>query len=378
MQVQILTIVDVWLKRTDCSQEKTHSNFVLGAGGNTLASTPKITVIIPVYSVEKYLNHCVSSVINQEYTNLEIILVDDGSPDSCPQLCDEWAAKDNRIVVIHKENGGLSDARNAGMDAATGDMMCFIDSDDWIETNTIMLAVNEMSKGNADVVVWGYSVDEMDSNENLLSRKNVYLDAFCKRGEGFETIIQAGGLALYAWNKLYRTHLLRNNGFRFEKGVSLVEDVLFNSLALPAADGVSFIEGIGTHYIQRKRITLGNAYYPNSFELLLRSAEANGTIFRAFGAPESVISNWQRNFRFSCLLQSCRNICHTDKLSLFGKSRELRQLLNSESTKTIVADYEPGVNRHNRIYQMLIRNKMGWMLLFLEKMRLSRVPGRKK
>ena len=92
-----------------------------------------ISVIIPIYNVEAYLDECIASVIAQTYSNLEIILVDDGSPDNCPQMCDEWAAKDSRIRVIHKENGGLSDARNAGIDIATGEYIAFVDSDDWIE-----------------------------------------------------------------------------------------------------------------------------------------------------------------------------------------------------------------------------------------------------
>ena len=92
-----------------------------------------ISVIIPVYKVEEYLDECVLSVIRQTYANLEIILVDDGSPDNCPRMCDEWATKDSRIKVIHKENGGLSDARNAGLDAAEGQYIAFIDSDDYIK-----------------------------------------------------------------------------------------------------------------------------------------------------------------------------------------------------------------------------------------------------
>ena len=94
---------------------------------------PLVSVIVPVYKVEKYLDKCIESIVGQTYENLEIILVDDGSPDNCPTMCDEWAQKDSRIKVIHKENGGLSSARNAGLDACTGDYIGFVDSDDWIE-----------------------------------------------------------------------------------------------------------------------------------------------------------------------------------------------------------------------------------------------------
>ena len=98
-------------------------------------STPLISVIVPVYQVEQYLDRCVSSILEQTYDHLEVILIDDGSPDSCPRLCDEWAEKDPRVRVIHQENGGVSSARNAGLDAATGDYIAFVDSDDAIRPN---------------------------------------------------------------------------------------------------------------------------------------------------------------------------------------------------------------------------------------------------
>ena len=113
---------------------------------------PKISVIVPVYKVEKYLRKCVDSIINQTYQNLEIILVDDGSPDNCPAICDEYAAKDSRVRVIHKENGGLGDARNAGLDACTGEYIGFVDSDDWIDANMYSDMATMMEEKNLDVV----------------------------------------------------------------------------------------------------------------------------------------------------------------------------------------------------------------------------------
>ena len=95
----------------------------------------KYSVIVPVYNVEKYLDRCINSIISQKYNDFELILVDDGSPDNCPEICDKWAKKDSRIKVIHKENGGLSSARNAGLDIAKGDYILFVDSDDYVESN---------------------------------------------------------------------------------------------------------------------------------------------------------------------------------------------------------------------------------------------------
>ena len=102
-----------------------------------VSKEPLITVVVPIYNVEDYLNKCIESIVNQTYKNLEIILVDDGSPDNSPKMCDDWAKKDKRIKVIHKENGGVSSARNIGIDKSKGEWITFVDADDWIEKTYI-------------------------------------------------------------------------------------------------------------------------------------------------------------------------------------------------------------------------------------------------
>ena len=135
----------------------------------------KISVIIPIYKVEKYLDKCVESVVNQTYKNLEIILVDDGSPDNCPKMCDEWAKKDNRIKVIHKPNGGLSDARNAGLDNMTGKYVTFLDSDDYLDSAFCKTLYDLIKKYNADFAAAFLKWFSDDPNEPMPS--DVYLNA---------------------------------------------------------------------------------------------------------------------------------------------------------------------------------------------------------
>lgn len=139
-------------------------------------NSPLVSVIIPVYNVENYLNRCVESVVNQTYRNLEIILVDDGSPDKCPQMCDKWAEKDNRIRVIHKENGGLSSARNAGLDMCRGEYVSFVDSDDWVELDFYETIVLQMMEYCAEIGCAGrYDVDY----ETLVRKKGLCPDSKC-------------------------------------------------------------------------------------------------------------------------------------------------------------------------------------------------------
>lgn len=118
-------------------------------------SKSMISVVVPIYNVEQYLDRCLTSIVNQTYRNLEIILVDDGSPDGCPHLCDQWAQKDSRIKVVHKKNAGLGMARNTGIEHATGEYICFFDSDDYVDVKTIEKAYEAAQRENADIVVFG-------------------------------------------------------------------------------------------------------------------------------------------------------------------------------------------------------------------------------
>lgn len=128
-----------------------------------------VSVVLPIYNVDKYLDRCIKSVVNQTYRNLEIILVDDGSQDNCPILCDEWAKKDNRIKVIHKKNAGLGMARNTGIKNATGEYICFFDSDDYVEINTIELCINEIFRSNSQVILFG--INSIDNKGKITAHR---------------------------------------------------------------------------------------------------------------------------------------------------------------------------------------------------------------
>ena len=163
-----------------------------------------ISIIIPVYKVEKYLEKCIQSVINQTYENLQIILVDDGSPDNCGKICDEYAERDQRIEVIHKSNGGLSDARNKGLEIAKGEYIGFVDSDDYIEADMYEVLYNLLKQYNADVSICNfYTV-----SQGKIAIKNV--DSGIKeytRIEILKEILLDNNIQSYAWNKLYKKDL---------------------------------------------------------------------------------------------------------------------------------------------------------------------------
>ena len=181
--------------------------------------TKKISIIVPVYKVEAYLKKCVESIVNQTYQNIEVILVDDGSPDQCGHICDFYAKIDSRIRVIHKQNGGLSSARNAGISMSTGDYLLFVDSDDWISPRLCENAIQDLEESGADVVIYGFS--RIDENEKILENCVAFEPKDITSKEAVESLITLK-IDNYAWNKIYKKELFE--GIRFPEG-RLWEDI---------------------------------------------------------------------------------------------------------------------------------------------------------
>ena len=166
---------------------------------------PLISVIVPIYKVESYLRQCVDSILNQTYTNLEIILVDDGSPDNCGAICDEYAAKDSRVRVFHKPNGGLSDARNAGMKIMTADYLMFVDSDDWMELHAVELLYSLMKEHDASIVIGGQKQFEDGTNQLLFTNCHGPVKAiYQSKTEAMEAMLRYG---CTVWGRLYRREI---------------------------------------------------------------------------------------------------------------------------------------------------------------------------
>lgn len=181
---------------------------------------PMVSVIVPIYGVEQYLNVCVESIVHQSYMKLEIILVDDGSPDQCPLICDAWAIKDDRIKVIHKVNGGLSDARNTGIDCCTGKYLAFVDSDDYIEPDMINNMLNACLNNDADLACCGRY---MVHNDKKTSMHCMQKETIFDRNSAFQEILMGRYMEEAAWDKLYKRELF--NDIRYPVG-EINEDIV--------------------------------------------------------------------------------------------------------------------------------------------------------
>ena len=205
-------------------------------------NTPKITVIIPVYNVEKYLRKCLDSVINQTYKNLEIICVDDGSPDNSGAILDEYSHKDSRIIVIHQENAGVSAARNRGLDIATGEYIAFVDSDDWLEPQCYELAVAEFLKDpEIDLVSWGVNViSERNCSEKEYQTQVNWLNyPFTGKRKLFEYLGKR--ITANLWRLLYKKESIESLHLRFAN-YKFAEDLLFVFESLINIHNIYFLD----------------------------------------------------------------------------------------------------------------------------------------
>ena len=194
----------------------------------------KVSVIVPIYNVEKYIGKCVDSIRNQDYPNIEIILVDDGSPDKSPQIIDEMASNDDRIKVIHEKNGGVSSARNRGIAAATGEYIMFVDGDDWVDDDYVSYFVDLIEKHGCDI--------GMDKNNYMVEKTMSADKSYRVSAEKAIEWIYLGTLFVAVWNKIYKTSLLRESGVLFNEEIWYGEGMLFNIECLQCVEEVAIGE----------------------------------------------------------------------------------------------------------------------------------------
>ncbi len=268
---------------------------------------PCVSVIIPVYKVEKYLNRCVDSVLNQTLSDIEIILVDDGSPDDSPEICNSYLS-DKRVEVIHKPNGGLSSARNAGLDIARGDYVFFLDSDDWLDNNGIEILYNKAKETGVDFVRYR-AVRSMwpdlpegapflfgegnDLREGLLVKEDIERDIFPRL---IATPELDYGPILSACMGLYRTEFLKCNGIRFDERVKNSEDVVFSAQTVICANSIYYIDRAGIYHYFYNPDSISKSFRPeriNAFKTLIDVCyEQFGNVNNGYFKKQIEILHW--------------------------------------------------------------------------------------
>jgi len=223
-----------------------------------------ISVIVPVYKTERLLNRCVESLVNQTYKNLEIILIDDGSPDNCPKMCDEWAEKDKRIKVFHLENSGVANARNTALKQASGSYIAFADSDDYLEPDMYERLINAAERHSADIVMCAYQINDESRGTDRLRAvpKNKAIKCICMGDYNYGVL----------WNKLYKNSIV--------KGIEMPdlkysEDLVFNFSAFCNAKIIAQSDLKLYHYYQNDESAVHKTFDKSNYD----AVKARKTIF---------------------------------------------------------------------------------------------------
>lgn len=218
---------------------------------------PLISVIVPIYMIDRYVGLCIESIMNQSYRNLEIILVDDGGKDRCPELCDLYSSKDSRIKVIHKANGGLVSARKAGIQQSNGEYIAYVDGDDWIDQGFIEGLYTAARSSNSDMVCAGFTRDLFLKSAAFINSIPSGIYEGDRLRELWKSMISKPpyyrpGINTYVWNKLFRREILLDTQIGVDNRISIGEDGAVTYPALVKSKTVSVIENVAYHYRQRE------------------------------------------------------------------------------------------------------------------------------
>ncbi len=231
----------------------------------------KISIIIPVYNVENYIRRCLDSIVNQTYQNIEIIIINDGSPDKCGTICDEYKELDSRIIVIHKKNEGVSVARNSGLLIASGDYVYFLDSDDYLTENTIEILYKNAIKSNADITISNHIF--FDENGFHWKRSNYKISSIDKKNFMDSSLrfkyFFGKSFGVQVWNKLYKTSFIKENNVDFDRDLYIAEDFLFNFKLFTHKPKICLINDYTYYYFQNTK-SVTHSYKENLTELYIQ------------------------------------------------------------------------------------------------------------
>lgn len=322
----------------------------------------KVSIILPIYNVEDYLEKCVDSVRNQTYKNLEIILVDDGAKDSCPQICDRLAQEDKRIKVIHKENGGLSSARNEGYKAADGDYLMYIDSDDVIKPDIVERCIIRAQQEKADMVIFGYEkVDESGHVLETCTWGNKVLNHNEMVEYLYEGITQMS--FGYAWNKLYKKSVLDESGVLADSEIIDREDLVYNMELLPYIHKVVYLDYAGYEYLQRSTSLLHNSNLAR-----LKGIEYFVHKIKTIRTGNEEIDKKVFNMNVLHYLSDCiiKNVLWNKELSAKEKKQLMKQIISKCPYKEEIYVSEDAAVYMKCLYKTVSTGHVNWFYWYVK------------
>lgn len=305
-----------------------------------------ISVIIPVYKTEKYIERCLTSVVNQSYSNIEIILIDDASPDNCPKICDEWLQRDSRIKVFHIENKGVANARNIGIANSNGEFIAFVDSDDYIEPDMFEVLLDNLKKANADISMCSYCNNDDMPEE---SRNNINV---LQHNEVMQKIVSGEYAYGFLWNKLYKRDAI---GDAYMPHLSYSEDMVFNYYVMKNAGNLVLSDAVKYHYNVNEGSATASGFDYSNFD----AVKARGIIFNDVSDDELKIYALRScvNSEFIALSRIIRtNSC----LDRYDEIRDMILASKTEILKNSVFDIKCKLKTvvlmlSPKLYNMLIK-----------------------
>ena len=310
---------------------------------------PLVSIIVPIFNVEKYLEKCLDTLIGQTYENIEIILIDDGSTDKSAEICDKYALKDKRVRVIHKINGGVSAARNDALQQANGQLIMFVDSDDWINSETCETAVSTMQESGADVVMWTY-ISENNGNqspkiifgsdtifEGTNVKEKLHRRLFGLTGEELANPELADSLCP-VWGKLYKKELILDNNISFVdlSEIGTYEDGVFNIEVFSQVEKAVYLNKCFYHYRKENSSSVTSGYRKDLFEKWQHLFD----LMQEYIAENNLPSDYQAalNNRIALSIVGLRlNIMSCD-CSATKKIRMIKEIIKSERYKKAYRD----------------------------------------
>ena len=319
-----------------------------------------VTVIIPIYNVEKYLDRCVESVVSQTYKNLEIILVDDGSPDNCPRMCDEWAQRDSRIKVVHKQNAGLGMARNTGLENATGKYIFFFDSDDYVDVTIVEKCVLSAEKHSADAVIYGRCEVYDDGRivkKELHPTKEVFLSQEIA-GELLPSMFTYEmGFGVSAWGKMFSVDTFRRNNLHFVSEREIISEDAYFALEFFSHSSVVTIVNESLYFYYKRGDSLSRAFradrHSKNDVFLQRSVD----YIRSNNLPKKVETHLTARYHMYAL-SAMKQLMASD-LTKKEKRAHIRQMFRSATLReSLTADTLRAHKKSLRLFFSLVKWRM--------------------
>ena len=339
---------------------------------------PKISVVIPVYNSAKYLRECLDSVVSQSFSDWEVVAVDDGSPDESPAILDEYAAKESRIKVIHKENGGVSAARNDGLVVAAGEYVLFVDSDDYLEQDALRLAYEEAIRVNADVVIGDYfAVSAKGRRRYHFFSKSFVANDRTMIEKLQQTMLYSGYSPYFSntcgylfgaqWTKLFRRSMLIQNAVNFPTSISLFEDGVFGLTAFEHSKVISYLS-VPFYNYRVLTTSLCHSYKYNNIDLYKRISSEVCSLAERFAKGPDFYDAYETRFIYYAKKQVGQ--IFASNMGFWNKYRECKKLLTNEF-------YVPFLKKiavkplvmNERLFGRLVRLKLYLLLSVLMQVR---------